>query len=77
MSEGQLITFEMCLIEAAKNKDLVKQFDRLYGTNLSFKGSQLDLAIDKSSGRTEADVGIFIEFVRDKVYRTLPLTVCQ
>lgn len=66
------ISFETCLMEAAKNKELVQQFDRLHGANLSFKGSSLELAIDKSSGRTDAEIQKFIEFVDKYVYQTLP-----
>lgn len=69
---NQQISFEMCLIEAAKNKELIKQFDRLHGANLSFKGSSLELAIDKSSGRTDSEIQKFIEFVDKYVYQTLP-----
>ena len=59
--------FETCLRESLANPDLVAQFDRLYGTNLSLKGTALDLQIDISSGKLEKDLADFIEFVYDCV----------
>jgi len=63
--------FNECIKEAAGMPDLVKEFDRLNGTNLSRKGSPLDLMIDDSTGRMSSDLGKFVEFVREFVYEPL------
>lgn len=55
--------FETCLRASLANPELVAEFDRLYGTNLSLKGTGLDLQIDISSGRLEKDLAEFAEFV--------------
>ncbi len=65
------MTFKEILLESAANKELVKEFDRLNGTNLSLKGSGLDLEIDKASGRLEDDMKLFIEFVYEFVWLRL------
>ncbi|WP_237715864.1 hypothetical protein [Rubrivivax gelatinosus] len=50
----------------------MREFDRLYKTNLVFSGSPLDLAIDEASGRLDADAAAFAAFVRDTIYERLP-----
>lgn len=57
-----------CVLVAINTPELVKGFDRLRGTNLSQVGSELELAIDESSGRLEHDFNEFVEFVRDVIY---------
>ena len=69
--ELQKINLSTVIFQSSKNKELVQQFDRLHNTNLSFDGSVLDLEIDKCSGRLNADLQKFIEFVYDKVFLTL------
>lgn len=63
--------FRACVKAAAANIELVAQFDRLRKTNLSLSGKPLDLAIDQASGRLDADISAFIEFVHDTVYERL------
>lgn len=67
--------FLVCLHASAANSDLVREFDRLHGTNLSRRGSGLELAIDDASGRTESDVRQFCEFVAEFVYARVPRPV--
>lgn len=69
--ESNTLNLSTCLFEAAKNKEFVQQFDRLHGTNLLLNGSVLELEIDKCTGRLNADVQKFIQFVYDKVFMTL------
>lgn len=61
----------VCLRESARDPELVAEFDRLTGSNLSRHGTALDLMIDDSTGRTEAGVKEFVEFVREFVYERL------
>lgn len=65
------MTFEEVLMECAKNKTLVAEFDRLTGNNLSLKGSALERMIDDASGRTEAGIVEFIAFVHETVWMPL------
>ena len=66
--------FLLCLREAAATPELVEQFDRLSGTNLARRGSPLDLMIDDATGRTDAALIGFVEFVRVAVYEPLTAT---
>ena len=63
-------TFFDCLMICASNKEFVAAFDRLTGYNLSLRGSALDLAIDKSSGRLNDGLAEFINFVFESVFCT-------
>jgi hypothetical protein len=62
------MTFEQCVRESFTNKDLVAEFDRLKGTNVSMRGTGLDLYIDLCSGRLEHDVAEFVKFVKECVW---------
>ncbi len=66
------MTFEGCVAVAAANKELVAEFDRLNGSNLSRKGLAIELAVDDATGRTEDDVRKFIDFVWECIYTRLP-----
>jgi hypothetical protein len=62
------MTFENCLREAISNKELVAEFDRLKGTNLSLRGTNLDIHIDLACGRLEQDLAEFVKFVKECVW---------
>lgn len=62
------MTFPECVLECAKDKDLMAEFDRLKGCNLSLKGTGLDLQIDLHSGRLEKDVAEFVVFVKEIIW---------
>lgn len=68
------MTFEECCQECLRNEPLVAEFDRLNKSNLSFKGSPLDLEIDKATGRLTNDVRDFVRFVWNSVWIRLPQT---
>ena len=57
-----------CVIAAINEPELVKEFDRLKGTNLSQTGSPIEIMIDESTGRLKHDFNEFVEFVRDVIY---------
>jgi len=67
MTESQ-ITFYECLMACAANRDLVREFDRLRGTNLSLKGSGIELMIDEATGRLKQDLQAFVEFVYEFIW---------
>jgi len=64
--------FLRCLHEAAATPELVREFDRLSGTNLARRGTPLDLMIDDATGRTDDALGQFVTFVREAIYERLP-----
>lgn len=63
--------FVRCLFAAAGNVELVTAFDRLNGSNLSFRGSALEREIDLATGRMDSDIAAFVEFVRETIYERL------
>ena len=63
--------FLRCILEAAKIPELVFEFDRLQGSNLSRKGSALDLMVDDATGRIDDDLAAFVDFVHKAVYQRL------
>lgn len=62
------ISFTDVLMECAGDKSLVAEFDRLAETNLSQKGTALDLEIDKATGRLDSDLEKFVLFCWDSVF---------
>jgi len=65
-------TFVDLLTLAIDDKDLIAEFDRLKGHNLSRVGTPLDLMIDDSTGRTEQALDDFTDFVWDLSQRIPP-----
>ena len=68
------MTFNECVLYCAENKELIENFDRLRGTNLSRRGSPIELMIDDSTGRLQHDLSLFCAFVFEFVWIRLPLT---
>ena len=66
------MTFTECVKFCAGNAEMVRQFDRLRGTNLSLRGSALDLAVDEATGRLRHDLALWVAFVYDAVWLRLP-----
>lgn len=62
------VSFYDCLMECIETSELVDNFDRLYGCNLSMKGGGLAVAIDKASGRLEGDMEKFADFCWEYVF---------
>lgn len=58
---------ETCVRAALAEPALVAEFDRMHGTNLSLRGSGLDLKIDLACSRPEGDVAMFVRFVHECV----------
>jgi len=63
--------FDMCLLTALANEELVRQFDRLTGSNLQGQGTPIDRMIDQATGRNEKDMEAFIEFVKEFIYQPI------
>lgn len=64
--------FKFCVHESFKNKELLKQFDRLQGTSLSKKGlSPIEIEIDKITGKQDDDMKKFIKFVDQYIFQPL------
>lgn len=60
--------FSMCLSEAANDKELLAEFDRLTGYNISLKGPAIVQEIDKATGHLEKGARAFYDFVLEHVY---------
>lgn len=65
------MTFPDCVLECSRNRDLIAQFDRLTGSNLSLKGAPIELMVDEATGKLADDVRQFTAFVYDVVWLTL------
>jgi hypothetical protein len=59
--------FHVCLDAAIRERELVENFDRLYGANLCRRGSPISLMVDEATGRQDADMEAFCKFVFDFV----------
>lgn len=68
------ITFIECMEMCIDNKNLIREFDRLNGTNLSRKGLVIEVMIDEVSGRFEEDFIQFVDFVWDHIFTRVPLS---
>lgn len=62
------VSFADCLRAATTDPAFIREYDRLRGSNLSLEGSGLELAIDESSGRQDAEIARFIDDVWDLVF---------
>lgn len=60
-----MTTFRDLVSVASTTPELVAEFDRLSGTNLSRRGTGLDLMIDDATGRTDHDCRLWLEFLAD------------
>lgn len=63
-----MTTFDDCLRLCANEPTFVDEYDRLTGSNLSMRGTPLDLLIDKATGRTDAELIKFARFVWECVW---------
>lgn len=59
------------LMHCAGDRELVAEFDRLTSSNLSGAGTPIDLAIDKATGRVNADALLFMEFIEEVIFPSL------
>lgn len=60
--------FSLCLSEAAKNKELLAEFDRLTGYNISLKGPAIVQEIDRATGHLEKGARAFYDFIFEYLY---------
>lgn len=67
-----MITIEDCIRECVNNPEFMREYDRVRGTNLSLRGTPLDVAIDEASGRIECEARQFVADVIDIVWSRLP-----
>lgn len=65
------MTFADCVRATFSNRELLAEFDRLNGTNLSLRGTAFELQIDFASGRFEPEVEQFVTFVKECVWDRL------
>ena len=62
------LTFASCLKQCAQDQELLANYDRLKGTNLSLKGSSISLEIDRVTGRIESELREFIDFCWNAIF---------
>ena len=65
------MTLKDCVVHCAGVPELVAEFDRLTGSNLSLRGTSLDLMIDEATGRQREEMREFTAFVFECIW--LPL----
>lgn len=65
------VDFLKVLMECVINNELIAEFDRLKGYNLSMSGTPIELMIDKATGREQEAVESFIDFVYEDIYLRL------
>lgn len=68
------VTFVQCAMAAVEKTELVKEFDRLCGCNLSRRGAPINIMIDDATGKFDEDMKKFLQFVWDSVFTRMPLT---
>jgi len=68
------MTFEECVIYCAGERELVAEFDRLYGANIGKLGlrSGIERMVDEATGYEADCCRKFIAFVWDCVWTRLP-----
>lgn len=66
------MTFDECVQECAKHRDLLEQFDRLNGgkTNMSEIGriAPINQMVDDATGRTSDSIRQFVAFVYEFIW---------
>lgn len=60
-----------CLFVASNIPELVAEFDRLTGFDLSRKGAPINLMIDDATGHTDEAAKAFLKFVDECIYQPL------
>jgi hypothetical protein len=60
--------FMACVHQTVSTPELVEQFDRLYGADLSRRRTPIDQMVDAASGKKDSDIASFMRFVHDAVY---------
>lgn len=68
INPSELVT---CTLAAMNHPGLLEEFDRLRDTNLSLRGTALDLQIDLACNRLDHDLELFAEFVQEAIVERL------
>ena len=68
---GEQVTFMTCLLESAGNRELVEQYDRLHGTNLSTKGGGLATKVGERAWSINKDAKEFVLWVYEYIWLRL------
>lgn len=65
MKHSPLILLEPWLRLCAGNRELLANYDRLRGTNLSGRGTPIERMIDEATGRLEEEALEFFDWCRE------------
>ncbi len=66
------LTFMQCAEQCIQTLELVREIDRLYGTDLLSRRSPIEQMIDKATGKVDSDMQTFLRFVWNCVFIRLP-----
>jgi hypothetical protein len=65
------LSMEACIEACFEQPELISNFDRLRGTNLSRKGNGLALMINDVCGKSHDDMGKFLDFIYECIFLKL------
>lgn len=71
-TQSDKLTLEQVLWDCANNKDFVREYDRIRGTNVGLRQSPMSNEIDRTTGKWQSEVKAFFEFCTDAVWLRLP-----
>lgn len=66
------LTFMNCLMAAAGEIELVRQFDRLYGATIASRKAPIEQMIDNATGKADDDLQAFCRFVWNSIFIRCP-----
>jgi len=66
------LSFLVCARAVVMNKEFLAEVDRLAGTNLQMRGTPIELAVDISTGRANAELETLLRAVWDLVFIRIP-----
>jgi hypothetical protein len=68
------VSFIDCVLYCTKNRELVKEYDRLSGSSLGsvLSAAPMSQMIDDATGRTKEELDKFAAFVMEFVWLRLP-----
>lgn len=66
------LSYAVCLRETAGTVELVREFDRLYGTRLVSRTTPIDRMIDEATGKLDDDMQAFLRFVWNFIFLRTP-----
>lgn len=63
--------FLVALRQAAENPEFLEQYDCLYGTGFRSRGALAEIVAEAEAGSLDAELDVFVAFVRDHVWQRI------